>query len=270
MGHPHRRILPQHGLDAAGGAVDGLHSVVEVVHLPAPLQLPAHGVPSPPSRAPAHRSAPAGGRRGLLQGGHVPDAAEGHVQRPGDGGGGQGQDIHLTEVLLQLLLVLDAEALLLVHHQQTQVLEAHVLVEQAVGADEDVHLTALHPPQGLLHLGAGAEAGDHIDGHRIFGKAPQGVEKMLPGQHRGGHQHSGLLAVQHAFHDRPEGHLRLSVAHVAAQQPVHGHRALHVPLDLLHAAQLVLRLRVLELLLKFPLPGGVGGEGEPGCRCRWA
>ena len=31
VGHPHRRILPQHGLDAAGGAVDGLHSVVEVV-----------------------------------------------------------------------------------------------------------------------------------------------------------------------------------------------------------------------------------------------
>ena len=87
---------------------------------------------------------------------------------------------------------------------------------------------------------------------------------MLPGQHRGGHQHSGLLAVQHAFHDGPEGHLRLSVAHVAAQQPVHGHRALHVPLDLLHAAQLVLRLCVLELLLEFPLPGGVGREGEAG------
>ena len=99
---------------------------------------------------------------------------EGHVQRPGDGGGGQGQHIHLTEVLLQLLLVLDAEALLLVHHQQTQVLEAHVPVEQAVGADEDVHLTALHPPQGLLHLGAGAEAGDHIDGHRIFWQSAAG------------------------------------------------------------------------------------------------
>ena len=41
---------------------------------------------------------------------------------------------------LQQLLLLDAEALLLVDDQQPQVLGAHVAREQPVGADQDVHL----------------------------------------------------------------------------------------------------------------------------------
>ena len=262
VGHTHGGLFPQQLLDAGRGAVDGVHPIVQIIYLAAPLQLPAHGIPQHPpvvlQHIGLHRLAVGGG---LLQGGHVPDARQGHIQRPGDGGGRQGQHIHLTEVLLQLLLVLHAEALLLVHHQQPQVLELHVLVEQPVGADENVHFPVFHLPQGLLHLGWGAEAGDHVDVHRIFGKAAQGVEIVLPGQHGGGHQHRRLLAVQHALHHGPEGHLRLAIAHVAAQQPVHGGGALHVPLDLPDAPQLVVGLGVFKLLLKFPLPGGVGGEG---------
>jgi hypothetical protein len=45
---------------------------------------------------------------------------------------------------------------------------------------------------------------------------------VLPGQHGGGAQQGGLLAVQYALHGGPEGHLGLAVAHVAAQQAVHG------------------------------------------------
>ena len=44
--------------------------------------------------------------------------------------------------LLQPLLVLDAEALLLVHHEEAEVPELHVLLDQAVGADGDVDLAA--------------------------------------------------------------------------------------------------------------------------------
>ena len=262
MGHAHGGLFPQQLLDAAGGAVNGIHPVVEVIDLAAPLQLPAHGVPQHPpvvlQHIGLHRLAVGGG---LLQGGHVPDARQGHVQRPGDGRGRQGKHIHLAEVLLQLLLVLHAKALLLVHHQQPQVLELHVFIEQPVGADENIHLAVFYLPQCLLHLRRRAEAGDHVDVHRIFGKAAQGVEIVLPGQHGGGHQHRRLLAVQHALHHGPEGHLRLAIAHVAAQKPVHGGGALHVPLDLPDAPQLVVGLGIFKLLLKFPLPGGVRGEG---------
>ena len=53
----------------------------------------------------------------------------------------------------------DAEALLLVHHQQAQILELHVLLQQAVGADEHVDAAALQVGQDLLLLLAGSGTG---------------------------------------------------------------------------------------------------------------
>ena len=85
---------------------------------------------------------------------------------------------------------------------------------------------------------------------------------MLPGQDGGGDHNGALLAVQHALKDRPQRHLRLAKAHVPAEQPIHGAFPLHVPLDFGGAPQLVLRLVVLEPLLKLPLPVPVGGKGE--------
>src|SRR6476469_8585302 len=58
--------------------------------------------------------------------------------------------------------------------------------------------------------------------------------------------------------------LGLAVADVTADQPVHGHRALHVGLDLVDAGQLVGRLDVREGVLELALPRGVGAEGVPG------
>ena len=84
---------------------------------------------------------------------------------------------------------------------------------------------------------------------------------MLLGQHGGGHQHGGLLALQHALHNGPEGHLGFAVAHVSAEEPVHGHGLFHVPLDLRRCPELILGLGVGEKGFKVPLPGRVRGEG---------
>ena len=94
VGHAH----PQTGnppLEGTGTLVDGLRAVVQVVHLPAPLHLPADGVVN--HRVVVlhdeglHRVAVGGG---LLDGGHIPDTGQGHVQRPGDGRCGQCQHVH--------------------------------------------------------------------------------------------------------------------------------------------------------------------------------
>ena len=114
---------------------------------------------------------------------------------------------------------------------------------------------------GCPGLGGGAEAGEHLDLHREVGEALQGGHVVLLGQHGGGHQEGCLLALQHALHDGPEGHLRFAVAHVPAEQAVHGHGLFHVAFDLLGAAELVLGLRIGGRGLKLPLPGGVRGEG---------
>ena len=256
-------VLPQHPLNPGRGAGDGLHTVVKVVDLSPPLQLTAHGVGQDRPVVLQHigLDRPTVGGR-LLQGAHVPDARERHVQRARDGRGRQREHVHLLGELLQLLLVGHAEALLLVHHQQPQILELHVLLEEPVGADEQVHAPLPYPAQSLLHLRAGAEAGHHVYLHRVLGKPLLCGEEMLPRQDGGWHQNSGLLAVQDALHNGPEGHLGLAVAHVAAEQPVHGPGQLHVLFDLGNAAQLVVGLAVLKLLLKLLHPGRVRGKGE--------
>ena len=70
----------EHLLDLKGAAVDGLHMIVEIEHLAAPAQLPAHGLAQ---NAPVvfqyiglDRVAVLGG---LLDNRHIPDAAHGHV-----------------------------------------------------------------------------------------------------------------------------------------------------------------------------------------------
>ncbi len=72
--------------DARGAAVDGIHTVVQVVHLPAAGQLPPDGVgddaPVVLQHIGLHRLAVL---RRLLDRGHIADARQRHVQRPGIG-----------------------------------------------------------------------------------------------------------------------------------------------------------------------------------------
>ena len=262
MGHGDPDLFPKQFLEPGGAPVDGLRAVVEVVDLASPVQLPADGVgqegPVVLGDVGLHRLAVGGG---LLQGGHIPQPRQGHVQGPGNGGGGEGEHVHLVGQLFQLLLVGHPEALLLVHHQQAQVLELDALPQELVGADEEVHLPGGGAPEDVPGLLGGAEPGDHLHSDGEVGKPLDGGEVMLPGQHRGGHQHGGLLAVQYALHDGPEGHLGLAVAHVPAEETVHGHGLFHVGLDLPDAAELVLGLGIGKEGLKVLLPGGIRGEG---------
>ena len=156
----------------------------------------------------------------------------------------------------------DAEALLLVDDEQTQILEFHALVQQLVGTDQQIHPARLYPLQDLLDLLGGAEPGQHLHRHREGAEAALGRGVMLLGQYGGGHQDGRLLAVQNTLHHGPQGHLRLAVAHVAAQQAIHGDSLLHVALDLLDGPELVGGLLIVEGVLKLPLPRAVGRKGE--------
>ena len=181
VGHGDPRLGDALG-ELRGGAGDGLHMVVQVVDLPAPGQLPVDGVVDHRGgilhHEGLHRVAVLGR---LLQGGHVPQAGQGHVQGAGDGRGGQGQHVHAPGDLLEPLLVADAEALLLVHDEQAQVFELDVFAQQLVGADDQIHGAGLHGGDGALLLGGGAEAGEHVDVHREAGEAPDGGGVMLLG-----------------------------------------------------------------------------------------
>ena len=69
--------------------------------------------------------------------------------------------------LLELLLVADAEALLLVHDQQAQVLELHVFLQQLVGADDQVHAARVPACRRVCFCCVGVrKRREHVDVHR--------------------------------------------------------------------------------------------------------
>src|SRR5690606_13615207 len=70
----------------------------------------------------------------------VAHAGHGHVQGPRDRRGGQVENVHLAAQGLEPLLLAHPEAVLLVDDHQPQIAEAHIALQQLVGADHDVHL----------------------------------------------------------------------------------------------------------------------------------
>ena len=53
----------------------------------------------------------------------------------------QREDIHVRLELLDLLLVRHTKALLLIHDQKSQILELHILRQDAVRSHNDIHLS---------------------------------------------------------------------------------------------------------------------------------
>ena len=130
VGDADGHVLPQKLPEASGGGLDVFHAVVQIVHLPAPVDLPPHGLrqnaPVVLQHIGLHRLAVAGR---LLDGGHIPYARERHVQRAGDGRRGEGEGVHLPCLFPQPLLGGHAEALLLVDDEQPQIVECHIFLQ---------------------------------------------------------------------------------------------------------------------------------------------
>src|SRR5207253_743356 len=102
---------------------------------------------------------------------HVAQAGEGHREGPRDRRRGQRQYVDSLPKLLEPLLMGDAEALLLVHNDQADVSELHVLREQPVRSDDDIDRPDLQLVDDLLLLLAASESAQELYAGRIGGKA---------------------------------------------------------------------------------------------------
>ena len=158
------------------------------------------------------------------------------MQCPGDGRRGQRQNIDLLAHLLEQLLVGHPKTLLFVDDEQAQILELHILRQEPVRPNHNVYAALgqeIHHPLLLL---AGEKTREHF--HRDRKRSQplgEGLE-MLLGQHRSRHQDRHLLAVHDRLERGPQRYLRLAIAHIAADQPVHGPRLFHIHLDLFQSA----------------------------------
>ncbi len=202
--------------------VDGVHLVVQEIHLPAALQFAQHGFADHALAEAADEGLD--GEAALRRGGdhrEVAQAFQRHRQRARDGRGGEREHVHLRAQRLEAFLLLHAEAVLLVEDDQAQVGELHVLLDQLVRADDDVQLAFGQVLQRLRRLLGGPEARQLGDLHRPIGEAVGEILEVLLGEQRSGHQHRHLLAVHHRDEGGAQCDLGLAEADVAADEPVH-------------------------------------------------
>ena len=180
----------------------------------------------------------------------VAQAGERHVERPRDRRGREREHVELEPERADQLLLGDAEALLLVEDHEPELLRDHVAAEDAVRADEDVHLARGEVAQHLLRLRRRTEARDHLDAD---GEVPEARLERIPvllGEDCGRAEDERLLAVDGDGEGGADGDLRLAEADVAADEPIHRPRRLQVLLHRLDRARLILRLAVRELGLE--------------------
>ena len=150
----------------------------------------------------------------------------------------------------QAVALFHAEAVLLVHDDQTQIVEAHLIGKQGVGANHNLG-GAVGEFLQYLALGAGthgggqqahthtvgflpAPRGDSLGGTggriisvRVFGRRhiPQDVQhrtQMLLGKHLGRGEHRGLATRIGNLQHGAQSHHGLTGTHITLQQAVHG------------------------------------------------
>ncbi len=183
------------------------------------------------------------------------------MQRAGDGSGGECEDVDFLAHLLEPLLVGDAEALLFIDDDEAEVLEVDIALEEAMGADDDIHGAIGERGDGRALLAVRAEAREHVDAHGEAGEPfSKGVQVLLS-EDRGGHEDGDLSPVHDGLERGAEGNLCLAVADIAADEAVHGAWSLHVCLHVTYGAELVGRLHIGEGGFHLLLPGRVGREG---------
>ena len=129
-----------------------------------------------------------------------------------------------------------AEAVLLVDDRQRQIVEGDVLLEQRMGADEDVDVAEREPVEDGLALAAALAAGEDGDAEAGgFGERRDGLE-MLAREDFGRRHQRGLAAgLDHGGRGEQRDH-RLAGADVALQQPQHALRLGEVGDDLVDRA----------------------------------
>ena len=261
--HPHLRLRHE-PLNQAGHRIDRPDPVVEEENLTVSCQLAAGRIGNHLfvefqdmglDRQPILR-------RGIDDG-EIPDPDERQMERPRNGGSGEGENIHQLPQFLELFLVADPETLLLVDDDHPEVPEGHVLLEKPVGADDDVHRPAGQAVENLPLFRLCAKAVENLHADRVgFQTAGKGLVVLL-GQDRRGNENRHLLPVERGPKRRPHRHLGLAESRVAADQAIHRFAAVHVDMDLLDGLRLVRRLLVLEGGTKLVVDSIGGGKGLP-------
>ncbi len=145
----------------------------------------------------------------------------------------------------------DAEALLLVDNEQTEISELDVLLEDSVGGDDDVDLARGETFESGLALLGRAETREHVEADRVALEAILEILVVLLAEDGRRCEDHHLFPVQGCAQGGSNRDLRLAVADVPADEPIHGLALLHISQHIVDRRHLVGRLFVGEGGLEF-------------------
>ena len=228
-------VLPAFRFAARGGKVQfglvvlcAFDDGIDDVRLPALGDLLADQLPDSSARSSEHLARDDGlaAGRQLVEHAEFEVAVEREGQRARDGRGGHHQHVRLACVglLHQAEALEDAEAVLLVDDDEAEVVELDLLLDERVGADDEVALRRGRCGRGRALVGVverAGEQGDAVVARRALEQLARGEVVLRGKDFRRRHQR-GLIAVldgdEHGL-QRDDG---LAGADVALQQAAHG------------------------------------------------
>ena len=149
--------------------------------------------------------------------------------------------------------MLNAETLFFIDHDQPQIMEPHILLNEPVSPDHNIQRPLPQTPQDLRLFPFCTETAQLFDHDRRSGEPFQKTVIVLLGKDRCRHQHSNLSAGTDRFERGTHGKFRLAEPHIAAKQTVHGAGGFHIFFDLVCGAELIRRLTEGERFFKHAL-----------------
>ena len=138
------------------------------------------------------------------------------IECPWNGGSREGENIHPTKPLLQLFLLLNSKTLLLINHDQPQLMELHIGGQKSVRPYHHINRTIRNPLHDLLLFTCRTESTQLLNHDRPIRKPLPQVPRMLLRQNRRGSQDHNLFTCHHGLKCRANRHLRLSISYITA------------------------------------------------------
>ncbi len=176
-----------------------------------------------------HRAAPG---RPLIEHRNVQVAVQRERQRAGNGGGGHDQHVRAGSHLCERQTLPHAEAVLLVHHHQTQPGELHRLLDQRMRSDHQLCLARGDPLACPAPFRRWHASRQELDPDRqLAQQAGEGPQMLLGQDLRGSHQRR-LIAILHRPQHGEERDHRFSGADIPLEKAVHTPRGAHILADL--------------------------------------
>ena len=139
--------------------------------------------------------------------------------------------INCRSETLYFFLVFDPKALLLIHNQQTQIIELYICRKQAVRTNNNIDFSFKETFQNNFLFCIGPEAADDLNDEWCIFKAFDERFVMLLSQNCSWYQDSDLFFLLCSFECTAHGNFSFSKTYIATDKSVHWQLCFHVLLD---------------------------------------